>query len=293
MTVASIQSSVAFGYVGNAVAVPALQALGQDVWRIDTVRFSNHPGHGQYSGSTCDAEEIAEILAGLDRVWQPRTGDAILSGYLGQAATAEVIAAAVRSGRRLCSGLRYLLDPVIGDDGRIFVNPDVPAAIRQWLLPLADVVLPNVSELGWLSDRRVDSQNGLIAAARTLLDQGPGLIIVTGVRERDRIAVYAVDRTDAWRADARYRNRKFNGTGDLFAALFTGYLLRDGSVPAALSAATAGLDLVTGVTERRQSMELVLVPALGRLGLPGMVFPSPERYGSTAPGEASASSDED
>ena len=47
MNVLSIQSTVAFGHVGNAAAVFPLQCLGHEVWPIDTVRFSNHPGHGR------------------------------------------------------------------------------------------------------------------------------------------------------------------------------------------------------------------------------------------------------
>ena len=46
MTVLSIQSSVAHGHVGNAAAVFGLRRFGVDVWPVDTVSFSNHPGHG-------------------------------------------------------------------------------------------------------------------------------------------------------------------------------------------------------------------------------------------------------
>ena len=154
---------------------------------------------------------------------------------------------------------------MLGDDGRLYVDPEIPNAIRQILIPIADVVLPNVSELGWLTDRIVDGQDAMISAARSLLEQGPSAVIVTGVREEDRIATYGISETAVWRADARYRARRFTGTGDLFSALFAGMFLRHRSISVPLAGAVASLDLVTGTTERRRSHELALVPALRRV----------------------------
>ena len=45
MDVLSFQSRVAWGYVGNAVAVPMIQHFGLNAWPIDTVVLSHHPGH--------------------------------------------------------------------------------------------------------------------------------------------------------------------------------------------------------------------------------------------------------
>ncbi len=269
MTVLSIQSAVALGYVGNAAAVPALQSLGQDVWRIDTVRFSNHPGYGRFAGRATEPEEIAGLIEDLGRIWTPGWRDAVLSGYLGQAATAAVIADAVRSFRQICQEMLYVLDPVIGDHGRIFVEAEIPRAIRESLLPLADIVIPNVSELGWLTDTGIHDRKSLFAAARALLDRGPSLVIVTGVREVAEIAVYGITALGAWRVASRYRNRPFNGTGDLFAALFTGHYLPQRDLSASLAGATAGLDVVTRLTEQHETRELALVAALPQLPADG------------------------
>jgi pyridoxine kinase len=42
MSVMSIQSHVAYGYVSNKVATFPLQSMGLDVWPVNTVQFSNH-----------------------------------------------------------------------------------------------------------------------------------------------------------------------------------------------------------------------------------------------------------
>ena len=62
MAILSIQSSVIFGYVGNSIARPVLQTLGYDVWCVDTVNFSNHPGYGGFTGSIKEAHKIQEDL---------------------------------------------------------------------------------------------------------------------------------------------------------------------------------------------------------------------------------------
>ena len=50
VNILSIQSWVAYGHVGNASAVFPLQRLGAEVWAVNTVQFSNHPGHGGFRG---------------------------------------------------------------------------------------------------------------------------------------------------------------------------------------------------------------------------------------------------
>ena len=56
MNLLSFQSKVVLGHVGHSAATLLLQRLGHDVWAVDTVVFSNHPGYGSYSGKVTDAE---------------------------------------------------------------------------------------------------------------------------------------------------------------------------------------------------------------------------------------------
>ena len=97
MNVLSIQSGVVYGHVGNSAAQFCLQRMGHEAWRIDTVRFSNHPGHGGFAGEVTAAAEIGGLVAALDaRGWLAGC-DALLSGYLGAADQgAAVLGAAAR-----------------------------------------------------------------------------------------------------------------------------------------------------------------------------------------------------
>ena len=66
MNVLSIQSSVAYGHVGNSAAVFPLQRLGVSVWPVNTVHFSNHTGYGKWRGTVLPAEDVAEVVRGIE-----------------------------------------------------------------------------------------------------------------------------------------------------------------------------------------------------------------------------------
>ena len=62
----SIQSSVAYGHVGNSAAVFPLQRLGIDVWPVLTVHFSNHTGYGAWRGQVFVEDLIREVVTGIE-----------------------------------------------------------------------------------------------------------------------------------------------------------------------------------------------------------------------------------
>ncbi len=94
MNVLSIQSSVAHGHVGNSAASFALQRLGVTAWPVHTVQVSNHTGYADWRGRAFALEEVAEVIAGIeDRGVFPEC-DAVLSGYVTDAATARAAAGA-------------------------------------------------------------------------------------------------------------------------------------------------------------------------------------------------------
>ena len=48
---------------------------------------------------------------------------------------------------------RLVCDPVLGDDGRLYVPADIVPLMRDVLVPLADLVLPNQFELEYVARR--------------------------------------------------------------------------------------------------------------------------------------------
>lgn len=268
MRILSIQSSVVHGHVGNSAARPILQALGHDVLAIDTVTFSNHPGHGRFKGRVHPSDEIATLLDGLFELGVAQSSAGMISGYLGEATTAEPVARAAE--RLRAQGAAYLLDPVMGDaepagDGRLYVRPGVPEAIMARLLPLADLVTPNRFELELLSGRSARTLDEARAAAGLLLARGPRLVLVTSFdgaeTPADAIDTLAISAEGAWRVRTERRDRRYNGAGDSLAALFLAAWLAQPSAPAALGRAVGQLQPILAWPEQ-SGLDLPLIAAL-------------------------------
>ena len=91
MKILSIQSSVAYGHVGNSAAVFPLQRLGHEVWPVLTVHFSNHTGYGAWRGPLLAPDDVREVIAGIEDRGVLGQADAVLSGYQGDPAVGGVI----------------------------------------------------------------------------------------------------------------------------------------------------------------------------------------------------------
>ena len=68
--VLTIQSHVAYGFVGNSAAVFPLQLLGFSPIVVNTVEFSNHTGHPTFRGQVFTAELIRDIILGMKGCFQ-------------------------------------------------------------------------------------------------------------------------------------------------------------------------------------------------------------------------------
>jgi pyridoxine kinase len=280
MNLLSIQSSVCYGHVGNSAAELPLRLLGFQVWRVDTTHFSNQPGHGRHCGRVVPATEIEALLTGLNDLGLAARTDAVLSGYLGEPDTGHVVAAHIRALRPQKPDLLYLLDPVMGDSdggvGRLYVNAGIPTIMREELLPLADIVTPNRFELEVLTGRPAGSMADLVEAARSLLQSGPKLILVTSVDSSDTpedcIDTVAVTADGVWRTRQSRFARRFDGAGDLLTALFLGYLLQAREVPDALSRAVSSLLPVLQATDAGGGTDLALTEAVSAMLNPPIAF---------------------
>src|SRR6202046_2799417 len=151
MTVISIQSQVAYGHVGNSPGVFPLQMHGIDVIAVPTTLLSNRPGYPTIRGRVLDAQLVSDLLLGIEERGAVETCQMILSGYLGSAEIATVVADFVARAKTRSPALLYCCDPVPGDRARgLFVHADIPPLVRDLLCPLADIVTPNHFEFEWL-----------------------------------------------------------------------------------------------------------------------------------------------
>lgn len=277
--VLSIQSSVAYGHVGNASAGFILQRMGFDILRLDTVVFSNHPGRGRFRGTVTEDRHLRELLLGLDEQALLRRAGAVLSGYLGTAANGRVVLEALSLVRGEHGGALYCCDPVLGDRPKgLYVHRDIPAFVQEKLLHAADIVTPNVFELELLSGLPVTDRASAIGAARSMLGRGPAIVLVTGLPTEAGMETMALDAEGAWVVRTPSLVLPTSGAGDALTALFLARYLEKADLPRALSLAVSALHHVLERTCALKADELHLVDCQDLLPNPGRVF-SPEPAG--------------
>ena len=278
----SLQSHVAYGYVGNRAATFPLQRLGHEVWAVNTVEFSNHTGYGAWRGRTVPAEQVADIVQGIEALGLLAKCDALLTGYVGDAALGDVVLETARKVRAANPKAIWCCDPVLGDtDTGIYVKAGIDRFFRDRALPAADLITPNHFELEHLTGRTIATLDDALEATRSLL-KGPRLALVTSLRRADgdaeQIEMLAVTANAAWRIVTPLIGFEImpNGTGDTVAALFTAHWLESGDIASALGKAASSIYAVLEATQTMGERELQLVAAQDRLVSPPRRF-VPER----------------
>lgn len=262
MNVLSVQSSVSYGHVGNAAATFPLQRLGHEVWPVDTVNYSNHPGYGSWRGGVYQPTDVAETLDEIEKRGAFPRCNAVLSGFLGARGTGTVLLDAVDKIKKVNPEAIYVLDPVIGDAERgVYVADGIAEFFRDEALRRADIVIPNVFELAYLTGRTIEDVDSAASAAASLLKSGPGMVIVTGLRHESDISVLLVTGGQAWQATTPLINIPSFGAGDAFAALFLGAYFNLRDARAAVARAVSSIYGVFVATQNLNEDSLALVPA--------------------------------
>ena len=254
--VLSISSQVVYGHVGNSAAAFVMQRMGHDVLAVPTIILSNRPGYKAIAGERTDPQKLHAMLeAVLENGWLADV-DAVLTGYVPTAGHAEFCASWIAKIKALNPGALYLCDPIIGDEpGGIYIDKAAANAVRDHLLPLADIVTPNAFELGWLSGHAIPDAASAVSAAQALAR--PAVVATSAPAESGMIANILVEgRKTAATASPR-RTVKAHGTGDFFASIFLAHRLRGYTAAAALRASVAAIDLVLERSEGRSELTLV------------------------------------
>ena len=254
-TILSIQSSVAYGHVGNSAAVFPLQRLGVEVWPVHTVHFSNHTGYGAWRGPLMAPDDVREVVTGIEERGALPEVDAVLSGYQGGEQIGEVILDAVARTKAANPAAIYACDPVMGNAASgCFVHPAIPVLLREQVVPQADLITPNQFELGFLTETEPGDLDSTLESVERARAMGPGTVLVTSVLRPDRpegtIEMLAVHGDGAWIVQTPQLPMKANGSGDVTAALFTAHLLQTGDAGVALGRTVSSVfDLLTNTHE--------------------------------------------
>ncbi len=273
----SIQSHVAYGYVGNRAAVFPLQRMGYDVVAVHTVQFSNHTGYGSWTGDIFSDTHIRQVIAGLKDRGVLEHCDALLTGYAGSTAICDIICETLD---QLPASTPWICDPVMGDVGRgFFVKDGIPDFFKSTALTRAQVITPNLFEMEYLSGQKISTTEDALQACRKIHQAGVSTILLTSLITKDtpdhHISVLASDKTHGQflvTTPMFNLDPAPNGSGDCTAAIFAGHLL-GGLTPDVALAKTIGS--IYGLFEKTQqagTRELAIIAAQDDFVSPRHIF---------------------
>ncbi|GKT42221.1 putative pyridoxamine 5'-phosphate oxidase [Colletotrichum spaethianum] len=194
------------------VLAVASHSLGCDVAALNTVQFS----YRQWKGTKVSAQEIRDLFEGLKQSYLDDF-DMMLSGYIPGAEAVVAVGDIAKELKRKQAaagtpgGFFWVLDPVMGDNGRLYVAEEVVPAYQS-LVEYADLILPNQFEAEYYRIPHVVITSVSLASP----DHPPSHLSVVGssmspATGEPRLFKIVFPAIDAY----------FSGTGDMFAALMT------------------------------------------------------------------------
>lgn len=271
--VAAIHDLSGFGRCSLTIVIPTLSAMGLQCCPLPTACLSTHTGG--FEGNTF--LDLTDQMAPVTAHWRSLglTFDAIYTGFLGSFRQIGLAADFIRTFRR--EGTIAVVDPVLGDHGRPYrtCTGEMCRGMGE-LADLADVITPNRTEAALLLGLpyeavRLDDAEFCFRWAGQLSRDGRRSVVLKGVSlEPGRVGAVCLDR-ETGRADfvsAPLAPGQFHGTGDLFASVLTGALVRGKTL---LEAAQLAADFTSLAARRTGEQDiprregLDFEPLLGRL----------------------------
>ncbi|XP_061358550.1 pyridoxal kinase-like isoform X1 [Gastrolobium bilobum] len=224
----SIQSHTVQGYVGNKSAVFPLQLLGYDVDPINSVQFSNHTGYPTFKGHVLNGQQLWDLMEGLeanDLLYYTH----LLTGYIGSVSFLNTVLEVVSKLRSINPELTYVCDPVMGDEGKLYVPQELVVVYRERVVPVASMLTPNQFEAELLTGFRIQSEGDGREACNFLHAAGPSKVVITSINIDGNLLLIGSYQKEKGHPPKQFKivipkiPAYFTGTGDLTTALLLGW----------------------------------------------------------------------
>ncbi len=244
-----------YGRCSLTVILPVLSVLGVQACPVPTAVLSAHSGYPDFS-----FHDLTGVMVDFKNHWQAMNldFDCIYSGFLGSVEQIDIVLAFIREFKQ-DGGPMVMVDPVMGDDGlRYRTYTDAMQARMKELVAHADIITPNLTEACFLLDEPYPGEVVSPSMARGFVERlsalGPKQVVLTGARENASDGYnLAFDATQGqfWQVGYELVPTGYPGTGDLFASVLLGLLLKGQALRQALEVATRYLRMTVSHTHER------------------------------------------
>lgn len=220
----TIQDISCVGQCSMTVSMPILSACGHETCILPTALLSTHTGG-------FGKPVLVHFDDALSDIWHhwKRCGiafDAILVGYLGSIDAIEQAKEIIDN--LLTPGGTAVVDPAMGDNGKLYAGFDEQYVRKmKELCRKADVILPNITEASLLSGNLYREKLDNCYVNKLLDDLEETWVVLTGVGfSEDQTGVMLKKENVRRHFPHEKIGRNYHGTGDIFAACFTGALMQ-------------------------------------------------------------------
>lgn len=242
--VAAIQDISGLGRCSLTVVIPVLSAMGIQVCPVPTAVLSAHTGYSEFV-----MRDLTDFMKpALNHYKKMNTEfDCVYSGFL---ASSEQIDHCLEFFAAYPDALK-VVDPVMGDDGKAYATYTKELCSRMSeLVAVADIITPNLTEAAILLGEEYPAGAMTNSEAKSWLvklsKQGAKIVVITSVQLADggmHTIGYDKENNSFWKIKNNYVPAHYSGTGDMFASVLIGSVLKGDSLPIAMNRATAFTEL--------------------------------------------------
>ena len=226
--VLTIQDISCLGKCSVTVALPIISAMGVETVILPTAVLSTHTMFKDFT-----VKDLTDQLIPITGHWKKENVhfDAIYTGYLGSAEEIEIA-------KKIFDEFGgedtlIFIDPVMADNGKLYPAFDQEyAKLNAGLCAKADIIVPNVTEACFMTDteyKETYDEAYVLELLDKLSKLGAKKVVLTGIGlSEGKTGVYGLDTVTGEKII--YQNDKvdasYHGTGDIFASVAVGAVLR-------------------------------------------------------------------
>ena len=239
-----------YGKVALAAMVPLFSRMGHFPYQVPTAVVSNTLDFGKFR-----IQDMTDYMRDTIKVWDELgfDPDCICTGFVLSEEQVELIGDYIRSRKprmdeiqNVDNGRLVMVDPIMADGGKLYngIGMERVAAMRK-LVSYSDVMVPNMTEAGFLTGIGPGRERAAAAELRELVDglhklSGKSVVITSAHdSETDEHLVCGYDHKSGqyFRVPFTFLPVRVAGSGDIFSTVMTGKLLNGESLEAAVQEA--------------------------------------------------------
>jgi pyridoxine kinase len=228
--VLTVQDISCVGQCSLTVALPIISACGVETVILPSAVLSTHTGG--FKGFTF--RDLTEDIPAIQKHWMSENlkFDCLYTGYLGSQLQIDYVADLM--GTVLTDDALKIVDPAMADNGVLYTGFD-EAFVKKMatLCGKADIVLPNLTEAAMMTGleyrQKGQDEAYILSLLHAVAELGAKKVVLKGVSyESDKlgVAVYDSQTDDVSYYFTEWIPKSSHGTGDCFAAAFTGALMQ-------------------------------------------------------------------